>query len=210
MCKCIQKSKTPLSIGKGFHYKFNCTDSDGNTKKIELDASNDNIAKQLAELECSEGVKVLSFEETQKFINLFNLKSLALNPSGTEESLKPMSDSIVLNPTTWTRLAQYGSGIRGCNIRMEGRWVPGIGHPSWDANGSAENGYKWCVLIQIHAGTEIIGTLAWPTSARDGAMNIGNFGYPTAVIAFMNDDGGMYYDNTNAPGNPMTASVSLF
>lgn len=213
MCNCIQKSKTPLAPGKGFHYKFDCTDGDGNEKKIELDASNDNIAKQLAELECSEGIKTLSFEETEKLMSSNTFKSFNMIQSETEEVISLASNSVVLDPKTWTRLAQYGSGIRGCVIRMSGRWIPGIGHPSWDANGSSGNIFnganKWCVLIQIHAGTDVIATIPW-TSALNGAMTIGNFGYPTAVIAFMNDDGDMYDDNTNEPGNPMTASVSLF
>jgi hypothetical protein len=212
MCTCIQKSKTPLS--KGFHYKFDCTDSEGKLKKIELDASNDNIAKQLAELECSEGIKTLSFEVVEKLLGKINLKPSQANESEiTEETNSAMANIIELNPTTRTRLAQYGQGISGCSIRMSGRWIPGIGHPSWDANGSSGETLhginKWCVLIQIHAGIEVVATIPW-TSARNGMMSIGNFGFPTTVIAFMNDDRDMYYDNTHAPGNPMTANVSLF
>jgi hypothetical protein len=212
MCTCIQKSRTPLAPGKGFHYKFDCTDSDGKVKKIELDASNDNIAKQLAELECSEGIRTLSFAETEKIMSSIGIKSLDLNQSETnDKSASLLADNIVLNPTTWTRLAQYGSGVRGCTIRMSGRWIPGIGHPAWDANGQGGNIFnganKWCVLIQIHAGTDVVATIPW-TAAQGGVMSVGNFGFPTAVIAFMNDD--KYDDNTHEAGNPMTANVSLF
>lgn len=213
MCKCILKSKTPFAPGKGFHYKFDCIDDNGKAKKIELDASNDNIAKQLAELECSEGIKTLSFAETEKIVSSLNLKSLKLNPENTQgDSDSFNANNIVLDPTTWTRLAQYGSSVRGCTIRMSGRWRPGtIGHQYWDANGSSGDSYngvnKWCVLIQIHAGTDIVATIPW-TAAQNGAMSLGYFGFPTAVIAFMNDD--EYGDNLNEPGNPMTATVNLF
>lgn len=197
MCECTQKSKKPLSLGKGFHYEFECVISEGNVKKIELDASNDNIAKQLAELECSEGIKTLSFEEVEKI---------------TSDKEKYLLGNVVeLNPTTWTRVAQYSGG--GCNIRLDGRWRPGTGHPFWDANGSSSetlNGYnKWCALIQIHAGLDVIATFSW-ASVMNGAVNIGYFGYPTAVIIFMNDDWNQYWDNVNEPGNPMRATVTMF
>ena len=66
MCNCIQKARIPLAPGMGFHYKFDCKDADGNLKKIELDASNDTIAKGLAELECSEGLKRSDAADTGK------------------------------------------------------------------------------------------------------------------------------------------------
>ena len=63
MCDCVQKSRIPLSPGKGFHYKFECKDASGKIKKIELDASNDSIAKQLAEEECSGRLATISDNE---------------------------------------------------------------------------------------------------------------------------------------------------
>ena len=210
MCSCTQKSKKPYPSGKGFNYKFECTDKDGNVKTIELDASNDNIAKQLAEQECENGVTLLSFAETE---NLMKQLSLSVSIRGFDTAEGPLSveNVTVLNPTTWTKVAQYGSGVRGCTIKLSGRWVPGIGHPSWDAYGDSATNLrgcnKWCALVQIHAGTDIVATIPW-THAKGGVMTLGYYGYPTAVIIFMNDD--KYDDNTNAVDNPMTASVSLF
>lgn len=196
-------------MGKGFHYKFDCTDSEGNRKKIELDASNDNIAKQLAELECSEGIKSLSFKEADKINLKLKLDDFNTLDYKNDNPKKEGMDSIVLNATSRVRIAQYGSGL-GCSIRMSGLWTPGYGYPMYGPNGSDNEQYnganKWCVLLRIIAGNDVITTIPW-TVANNGVINIGYFGFPTAVIAFMNDDD--FNDNAMEPVNPMTAHVRI-
>ena len=61
MCTCVQKSRTPLAPGKGFHYKFDCTDANGSHQSVSLDASGDSVAKQLAEMEL---LQEMRFEAT--------------------------------------------------------------------------------------------------------------------------------------------------
>lgn len=54
MCTCVQKSKTLAGSSGDFNYVFTCTADDGIIKTINVTAGNDNKAKQLAELQCSQ------------------------------------------------------------------------------------------------------------------------------------------------------------
>lgn len=54
MCTCKQKSKKPAGTPGNFNYVFTCTKDDGTKTEIKVTSGNDNEAKQLAELECSE------------------------------------------------------------------------------------------------------------------------------------------------------------
>lgn len=54
MCTCKLKSKKPAGGAGNFNYVFSCTDPNGTIKEIKIVAANDNEAKSLAELECSD------------------------------------------------------------------------------------------------------------------------------------------------------------
>lgn len=128
----------------------------------------------------------------------------------TLEAVPESAQETVLDPNGWVRIAQYGSSISGCEIKFRGEWVPGGGHPAWGPSGSGNhsiNGCRaWCVVLQVWAGNDVVQTFCWPVD-DNGAVRIGYFGFPTSIVAFMNDD--QYGDNTHA-GEPMTAMVNFF
>lgn len=144
----------------------------------------------MAKQECENGITFLSFAETENLTKQFNM-SLSKHGVDTAEGPLSVENVTVLNPTTWTRVAQYGSGVRSCTIKLSGRWVPGIGLPPWDAYGDSGTKLrgcnKWCALAQIPAGTDTVATIPW-THSKGGVMALGYHGYRTAVIIFMNDD----------------------
>ncbi len=151
------------------------------------------------------------FESLPRVQTALNLTNLRFSESNTIHVA--MVNSKVLDPTQGTLIAQYGSGIRGCSIKMHGKWIPGIGHPEWGPDGNVGNIFnganKWCVLLKVVAGIDqqVVAVIPWSV-AQGGIIQIGNFGFPTAIIAYMNDD--MYSDNSNKADDPMTADVSFF
>jgi hypothetical protein len=127
-----------------------------------------------------------------------------------EEQTASLSGPKRLNPNKMTEIARYGAqGSSGVEISFSGRWIGQGSKKAWGPAGNKRRRYRgapqFSVIIGIWNAERCVFVGSWAADKAVGRF--GSFGFPTVILAWMNNKQGK---NAHQRGNPMTAEVVYF